>query len=243
MMRIRCHVTYDGSKFYGFQVQNKYRTVQGEIQKAIRNICKEEVIIHGSGRTDAKVHAIRQVFHFDTNKSLPPVQWKQAINHFLPNDIYILSSEEVDEDFHSRYSAIKKEYHYKLNMNTYDPLQTNYMYQYCRVLDIKKMQEASQIFIGEHDFASFCTYDQYGNTIRKLYALTIEEKEGIVTFKLVGNGFRRYMVRHIVGALIQVGGNRLTKGQVEEMLHSQGQKKCLHKAKPQGLYLYKVFYN
>lgn len=243
MMRIRCDVTYDGNKFYGFQVQNKYRTVQGEIQKAIQNISKEEVIIHGSGRTDAKVHAIGQVFHFDTNKSLPADQWKRAINHFLPNDIYILSSKEVAEDFHSRYSAIKKEYHYKLNMKTYDPLQTNYIYQYCRVLDIKKMQEVSQIFLGEHDFASFCSYDQYGNTIRTLYALNIETKEGIVTFKLLGNGFRRYMVRHIVGALIQVGANRLTIEQVKEMLHSHGQKKCLHKAKPQGLYLYKVFYN
>jgi len=242
MMRIRCDVTYDGSQFHGFQVQSKCRTVQGEIQKAIRNICKEKVVIHGSGRTDAKVHAIRQVFHFDTNKKFPAEQWKQAINHFLPSDIYILSSEEVDEHFHSRYSAIQKEYHYKLNMNTYNPLQTKYTYQYCRVLDIKKMQEVSQIFLGEHDFASFCTYDQYGNTIRKLYTITIEEKEGIVTFKLSGNGFRRYMVRHIVGALIQVGANRLTKSQVEEMLQSRGQKKCLHKAKPQGLYLYRVFY-
>lgn len=242
MTRIKCTVTYDGSKFHGFQVQDKYRSVQGEIQKAIFNIVKEKTTIHGSGRTDAKVHGIEQVFHFDTDKNLSADQWKRAINHFLPNDIYILSSEEVTEEFHSRYSATKKEYHYKLSMNEYNPLETNYIYQYGRELDIEKMRELSRLFLGKHDFASFCTYDKYGNTIRELYQFDIIEEAGIITFRLVGNGFRRYMVRHIVGAIIQVGANRMTKEQVEEILYSCGKKKCLHKAKPQGLYLYKVYY-
>ncbi len=104
MVRVKCSVSYDGSKFHGFQVQNKLRTVQGEIQKALKNICKEEIIIHGSGRTDAKVHGTKQVFHFDTTREMPEAQWKRAINHFLPNDIYILDSYFVDENFHSRYS-------------------------------------------------------------------------------------------------------------------------------------------
>ncbi|MFV0395530.1 MAG: tRNA pseudouridine(38-40) synthase TruA [Coprobacillaceae bacterium] len=242
MSRIKCVVSYDGSKFHGFQVQDKYRTVQGEIQKAIYNICKEKIVIHGSGRTDAKVHGSNQVFHFDTTKEFPAEQWKQAINHFLPNDIYILSSVAVTEEFHSRYSAIKKEYHYKLSMKEYNPLETNYIYQYGKNLDIDIMREVSKLFLGEHDFASFCSYDQYGNTIRTLYDFHIKEKEGIITFILIGNGFRRYMVRHIVGALIQVGANRMTKETVEEMMQSCGDKKCLHKAKPQGLYLHKVYY-
>ena len=241
-MRVKCVVSYDGSKFHGFQVQDKQRTVQGEIQKALEKINEEEVIIHASGRTDAKVHGRHQVFHFDTKKQLPVEQWKRAINHFMPNDIYILSAEYVDEDFHSRYSAQKKEYHYKLSMNEYSPFETNYIYQYGRTLDIDLMREAAQIFIGEHDFASYCSYDQYGNTIRTLYHLDIEEVDGIVTFKLVGNGFRRYMVRHIVGGLIQVGAKRVEKEKLKEMLDSCGEKKCLFKAKPQGLYLYEVYY-
>jgi tRNA pseudouridine38-40 synthase len=241
-MRVKCVVSYDGSKFHGFQVQDKQRTVQGEIQKALEKINEEEVIIHASGRTDAKVHGRHQVFHFDTKKQLPVEQWKRAINHFMPNDIYILSTEYVDEDFHSRYSAQKKEYHYKLSMNEYSPFETNYIYQYGRILDLDLMRDAAKIFIGEHNFASYCSYDQYGNTIRTLYQLDIVEDNGIVTFKLVGNGFRRYMVRHIVGGLIQVGAKRVEKEKLKEMLDSCGEKKCLFKAKPQGLYLYEVYY-
>lgn len=243
MIRIKCVVSYDGSQFYGFQVQKKLRTVQGEIQKAIHNICKdEEIVIHASGRTDAKVHGRHQVFHFDTKRDMPEKQWKRAINHFLPNDIYIIDSFIVDENFHSRYSAIKKEYHYKLSMLEYNPFDTHYIYQYGRSLDIELMQDAAKIFIGEYDFASYCTYDQYGNTIRTIYQIDIVEENGIVTFKLLGNGFRRYMVRHIVGGLIQVGAKRISKERLKELLDSHGEKKCLYKAKPQGLYLYEVYY-
>ncbi len=243
MVRVKAIVSYDGSKFHGFQVQNNLRTVQGEIQKALKNICKEKIIIHGSGRTDAKVHGVKQVFHFDTNSNLPEKQWKRAINHFLPNDIYILDTEFVDEDFHSRYSAIKKEYHYLLSVNEYNPFQTNYIYQYGRELDLKLMQEAAKIFIGEHDFASFCSYDQYGNTIRTIYHIDITNDQGIIKFVLVGNGFRRYMVRHIVGGLIQVGAKRINQERLQELLDSKGKQKCLFKAKPQGLYLQEVFYD
>lgn len=241
-MRVKCIVSYDGSEFHGFQIQEKYRTVQGEIQKALKKINQKEVIIHASGRTDAKVHAVHQVFHFDTEKELPDWQWKRAINHFMPNDIYILDAKYVEEDFHSRYSAEKKEYRYLLSTNEYSPFQTNYIYQYGRPLDIELMRDAASLFIGEHDFASFCSFDQYGNTIRTLYSLDIEEKGGIITFKLVGNGFRRYMVRHLVGGLIQMGAKRISREILSEMLESCGTKKCLFKAKPQGLYLQEVYY-
>lgn len=243
MVRVKCIVSYDGSKFYGFQIQNKLRTVQGEIQKALKKICEEEVTIHASGRTDAKVHGNKQVFHFDTSRQMPEKQWKRAINHFLPNDIYILDSLFVSEDFHSRYSATKKEYHYLLSTNEYSPFETNYIYQYGRPLNLELMKDAASIFIGEHDFASFCSYDQYGNTIRELYKILIEDNNGIITFTIVGNGFRRYMVRHIVGGLIQVGAKRITKKRLQELLDSKGKEKCLFKAKPQGLYLYEVFYD
>lgn len=241
-MRIKCIVSYDGSHFHGFQIQNKQRTVQGEIQKALKKINEEDIVIHASGRTDAKVHAVHQVFHFDTRKKLPEEQLKRAINHFMPNDIYILEAKYVDDEFHSRYSAKKKEYRYYLNMNEYNPFETNYIFQYGRKLDIELMQKASAIFLGEHDFASFCSYDQYGNTIRTLYSFDIEEKNGVVTFILTGNGFRRYMVRHLVGGLIQVGAKRISREILLEMLESCGKKKCLFKAKPQGLYLQEVYY-
>lgn len=241
-MRVKCIVSYDGTRFHGWQVQNKERTVQGEIQKALEKINQKETIIHASGRTDAKVHGVHQVFHFDTEKQLPEQQWKRAINHFMPNDIYILDAKYVDEDFHSRYSAVKKEYRYLLSTNEYNPFDTNYIYQYGRELDVKAMQEAANLFLGEHNFASFCSYDQYGNTIRTLYSFDITEDKGIITFTLIGNGFRRYMVRHLVGGLIQVGAHRISGEILSEMLESCGEKKCLFKAKPQGLYLQEVYY-
>lgn len=241
-MRIKCTVTYDGTNFYGFQVQPNLRTIQGEIQKALEKINEKEIIIHASGRTDAKVHAHHQVFHFDTEKELSEYRWKAAINHFLPDDIYILKCEYVDESFHSRYSATSKEYHYLLSVNEYNPLERDYIYQYNRPLDIELMKQASTMFIGEHDFASFCTYNQYGDTIRTLYSINIKEENGIITFKLIGNGFRRYMVRHIVGGLIQIGAKRISQERLKDMLESCGKKKCLFKAKPQGLYLYEVNY-
>lgn len=242
MPRIKCIVSYDGSKFYGFQVQDKQRTIQGEIQKALHNITRENIIIHASGRTDAKVHAREQVFHFDTIKELSDERWKMAMNHFLPNDIYIHEAQQVSEEFHSRYSAIGKEYRYYLNTKEYSVFDTNYIYQYNRPLDTALMNEAAKLFIGEHDFASYCVSDQHGTTVRTIYQFDVLEKDGIVEFIVSGNGFRRYMVRHLVGALIQIGAHRFTIEEAKKRLESCGEKHILFKAKPQGLYLCKVDY-
>lgn len=243
MPRIKCKVLYDGTRFAGFQVQNKERTVQGELQKAISKIAQEEITIHASGRTDAKVHAKGQIFHFDTEKTIPADSWKRGVNTYLPNDIYISTVEEVDESFHARYSATGKEYRYYLSTLEYDPMQTNYIYQYNRELDVEAMQDAANIFLGEHDFAAYCTYDKYGNTVRTIHEFAVTNNEGIIEFKVRGNGFRRYMVRHLVGALIQIGAHRYTKQQALEKLESNGQDHILFKAKPQGLYLWEVFYD
>lgn len=243
MARIKCIASYDGSKFYGFQIQQDKRTVQGEIQKALKNITQENIVIHASGRTDAKVHAKGQVFHFDTDKQLDSNRWMMALKHFLPNDIYIRSCTIENEDFHSRYSAIKKEYCYYLNIGEYSPFETNYIYQYNRTLDVSKMNEAAKIFVGKHDFASYCAYDQYGNTIRTIYEFEVTVDNNIVEFKVCGNGFRRYMVRHLVGALIQIGAGRFSIEEAKVRLESKGEKHILFKAKPQGLYLCKVEYD
>lgn len=242
-MRIKCIVAYDGTLFHGWQIQPNVRSVQEEIQKAISKITQEDVAIHSSGRTDAFVHARNQVFHFDTNKDLPEKQWKRAINHFLSDDVYIKDSFIVDDNFHSRYNAVMKEYHYLLSTNEYNPFDRHYIYQYpYGSLDLKAMQEAAEIFLGEHDFASFCVYNHLGTTIRTLYRFEITEDHGFFTFKLVGNGFRRYMVRHIVGGVIQVGAHRKTADFLKTLLDSAGQQKCLFKAEPQGLYLERVYY-
>lgn len=243
MVRVKCLVSYNGTRFYGFQIQPKYRTVQGIIQAALKKITQEDIVIHASGRTDAKVHAVGQVFHFDTNKNLPEKQWIRAINHFMPEDIHIKDSWIVDEEFHSRYSAVWKEYRYYLNMGEYDPIQADLIAQVGRKLDIEAMKEATKFMIGCHNYASFCAQDPYGNTYRTIYQINIDCNEDIVRFQFIGDGFRRYMVRYLVGALIRVGLHKWTCAQVKEMVDSEGKIKCLHKAKAEGLYLYQVGYD
>lgn len=242
MVRVKCLVSYDGSQFFGFQIQPNFRTVQGVIQEALKKITQEEITIHASGRTDAHVHAVGQVFHFDTNKDLPEKQWKRALNHFMPTDIHIQDTWLVDESFHSRYSASWKEYRYYLNMGEYDPIQANYIAQIGRPLDIEKMRDGAKIMIGCHNYASFCAQDPYGNTYRTIYRINIDVKENIVSFQFIGDGFRRYMVRYLVGALIRIGLHKWTIEEVKAMIDSGGKIKCLHKAKAEGLYLYQVGY-
>lgn len=136
----------------------------------------------------------------------------------------------------------KKEYRYLVSTKPYNPIERLYVYQHNRPLDIEAMRECAQIFLGEHDFASFCVFNGLGDTIRVIETIDIQEEDGIVTMRFVGNGFRRYMVRLISGALIQVGSHWRTKELVEELLESKGKKKCLFKAKPEGLYLQEVYY-
>ena len=244
MVRVKCSVSYDGSKFHGFQVQNKLRTVQGEIQKALKNICKEEIIIHGSGRTDAKVHGTKQVFHFDTTREMPEAQWKRAINHFLPNDIYILDSYFVDENFHSRYSAIKKEYHYLLSTNEYSPFETNYIFQYGRPLDLELMREAAKIFIGEHDFASFCGNPKMKkSTVREIYSIDVSLKGSFLNLTYHGSGFLQYMVRILSGTLLEVGQGKRTPESMYELLEERNRSLAGATAPAKGLCLLKVDYS
>lgn len=242
MVRVKCLVTYDGSNYFGFQIQPKYRTIQGVIQDALKKITQEDIIIHASGRTDAGVHAIGQVFHFDTQKELPEKQWIRAINHFMPKDIRIKDSWVVDDEFHSRYSASWKEYRYYLNMGEYDPITVDYIAQVNRPLNVDSMLAATEVLLGCHNFASFCAQDPYGNTFRTIYKIEITQTNNILCFRFVGDGFRRYMVRYLVGSLIRVGNGKWTKEYIKELVDSQGKMKCLHKAPAEGLYLYKVGY-
>ncbi len=242
MVRVKCVVKYDGRDFYGFQVQNKQRTVQGEIQKAIRNVTNEDIVIHGSGRTDRKVHANGQVFHFDSEKDFDDATWKRAINHFLPSDIYIVEANVVDDDFHARYSAKSKTYYYLINTQEYEPLSTNYVYQYNRPLDIELMKEAAILFLGEHNFIAFCANDEDKDTIRLIEEINIANNDGVIRIEFKGDGFLRYMVRFMVGTLIFIGNKRITKNYIIDLFASNGSKQCLYRAKPQGLYLDKVFY-
>ena len=127
-MRVLCKVSYDGSNYFGYQKQNNGNTIQNEIENCLNKICKKEVTIHSSGRTDAKVHAYGQMFHFDTELNMSEDNWYKALNSLLPKDIRILKVYFVDDGFHSRFSAKAKEYIYKINMGKYNLFEKDYTY-------------------------------------------------------------------------------------------------------------------
>lgn len=240
-MRLKCIVSYDGTNYSGFQRQQNQITIQGEIEKVLEKIHKKSVPIHASGRTDAKVHAYGQVFHFDSNLQIPNSNWKRALNSLLPDDIYIKDVEVVSDDFHSRFSAIGKEYHYKIMLNEYNPLKKNY-YCYVKELNIDKMIEASKHLLGSHDFRSFSGNTEPVNYIRTIYNIEFEPSDDILIIKFTGKSFLRYMIRIIVGTLIEVGTGKKQVEDIQNILEKHDRRCAGFTAEPQGLYLYKLDY-
>ncbi|HAX74197.1 MAG TPA: tRNA pseudouridine(38-40) synthase TruA [Firmicutes bacterium] len=243
MRRIRCIVTYDGTQFSGYQRQINQRTVQGELEKCLKIVTKQEVTIHGSGRTDAGVHALGQVFHFDSPLNMPSGAYRKALNGLLPDDISIVESVEVDGGFHSRLCAELKEYHYKLSMNNYDPIKRNYVYQYGRRLDLEKMEKAMRYLIGTHDFSSFCANMEDRDKVRTIFEAEIINDNGELTFRFVGSGFLRYMIRILVGTLLEVGEGKKQPEQIPVIIEAKNRRLAGRTASPEGLYLVRVQYN
>lgn len=244
-MRYKCTVSYDGTNFHGFQIQGTLRTVQLEIENVLKKVLKNDVKIYGAGRTDSKVHAINQVFHFDSDIEMKDSSMKKAINAFLPDDIYIKNVEIVNEEFHSRFSSHEKNYHYIIDLGEYNPLYNNYRYYYKYKLDIDKMIDASQVFIGEHDFKSFTKNKIIENTVRTIYSINfIKENEGkLVTIEFIGNGFLHNMIRIIVAMLIEVGNGRKTKEDLINIMENKNRIYAPKTAPANGLYLYYIKYN
>lgn len=244
MVRVKCIVSYDGSAFFGFQSQPNQRNVQDEIQACISQICKCDVSIIGSGRTDAGVHANGQVIIFDSELNLTEKQWKLAINRLLPDDIYIRDVNFVNNDFHPRFLAIEKTYCYKINVGEYNPLQRNYVYQLNKKLNIASMKEAAQLFIGEHNFQSFCSNenDETKSFVKKIFSVEITKKKDIISITIIGTGFLRYMVRMIVGTLLEIGKGKITNEYIINRLDQNERKIVSYKAPGCGLYLEEVRY-
>lgn len=241
-MRYLMTFSYDGSKFSGYQKQIDKRTVQEEIEKVLSKITNHEITIHASGRTDAKVHAENQKAHFDLNSRMKINTMIHGLNSLLPEDIYVKKIEKVKEDFHARYDVKQKEYIYKINTNTYNVFDRNYIYQYNKSLSYPRMERAIKYFIGTRDFKAVSKAEyrvSYERTITSAY-ITPTPKYLIITFK--GTGFLRYMVRNMVGLLIEVGSGKRSCESVLEVLESCDRTKGGITAPPEGLYLNDVIY-
>ena len=243
MLRYMICFNYDGSKFYGYQKQNSKITVQGKLEEILERINNHPTTVYSSGRTDRGVHANNAVAHFDLDNNIDSEKLRKAINSFCKPYIYIKSIKLVSSSFHARFDVKKKEYIYKINIGEYNPIKTDYIYQYNRNLSIKDMKKASSLFVGTKDFKSFTkTNNDISDYTRTIFKCSIKKKKNIVTIKLVGNGFLRYMVRNIVGVLLEVGEGKLTKYDINQIILAKDRTKAKKTAPAQGLYLNRVFY-
>lgn len=243
-MRFKVTVSYDGSGYSGWQRQTNAQSIQSEIEDALQQILKQSVEVTASGRTDAQVHAIAQVFHFDSDAAIDVEHWKRALNSLLPKDIRIQKVEIVEDDFHARFSAVSKRYDYLVTTQKENPFLQNYMGMERFALDVPYMQECASVFLGTHDFTSFTSakIDPRKPRVKTITRLEVQQEDTCIRMIFEGNGFLRYMVRMLAQTLIEAGKHRVTKEQIEAMLEGKNKHACRYKAEPQGLYLVHVKY-
>lgn len=239
-MRYLIKVKYDGSKFCGFQRLNDEPSIQKEIEDVLSKIFKEQVEIKGAGRTDRGVHALGQMAHFDVDKLIPPQNLKRAINRLLNKYIYVDDCQIVDENIHARFSVKEKTYVYKICTGDYNPLNKDYYWNCNYQLDIDLMKECANLFIGGHDFENFVSgeRDSY-NAIVSDIDIIVDKDIIQLTFK--GKSFYRYMVRSLVGAIVDVGRGKNTLEEVTKSLNKKSNQR-FNVAPANGLYLVDIKY-
>lgn len=243
MRNIKITIQYNGENYCGWQKQPNSLGIQGNIEKAIYEITKEKVKITGSGRTDAGVHALGQVANFKIESSIPVEKIPNALNAKLPQSISIIACSEVDDEFHSRYSAKGKRYRYLIYNQLYrSPIYKDTSYHVRYDLDFEKMCEEAKHLIGEHDFKGFMSSGSSVNdTVRTIYDITLEKHEDLIILEVEGNGFLYNMVRIIVGTLVDIGRGRINES-LADIINYKIRSKTGHTAPAHGLFLKKVDY-
>ena len=243
-MRFLLKFSYDGTNYSGFQSQPGLNTIEYQLEQALTKINNGvKTTICATGRTDKGVHALSQYAHTDLSISITEEKLKRALNSNLPDDIHIISTKIVPNDFHARYNVKGKEYKYYINLGEYNPLERNYVFQYNYKLDVESMKKAIKYFIGTHDYRAFVTENKdKENCVRTINRATIESKDDKLIITFHGNGFLRYQVRNMVGLLIRVGENKISPEAVEKILESKDRTKSGKTAKAVGPYLTSVEY-
>lgn len=238
-------VSYDGSRYKGWQRLNlgSKRTIQDILEKTLGEMIQFPVEIHGSGRTDAGVHARGQVFHMKI-----PFRLRETfiieVNQQLPEDIRMLEIKKVSGNFHARYSAIGKRYCYYVDTKEKaDVFLRKYSYHFPEKLDLEKMRYAAKILEGRHDFSSFTNDKTEGkDRIRTIYDIQIQEENGRLTFEYRGDGFLQHMVRILTGTLLEVGQGKIAPNEIQKILEKKERAVAGFLAPPQGLFLEEVYY-
>ena len=249
MRYLKLTIAYDGTDFHGWQIQSNKPTVQGEIVSVLRRLTQENITIHATGRTDAGVHALGQIGSFRTHSPLSAQEFQRALNAILPPTIRIVGAEETGPDFNARWSARAKTYRYRLYRGkVVPPFLWRYVLHYPFPLDEDKMRDAAARLAGSHDFASFAAStgseedDKERSTIREIYSTELvrsPDNEELV-FTVRGRSFLRYMVRKMVGTLLEVGRGRLQPEDIDRLFELRDRSKSGPTVPPQGLCMVSV---
>ena len=244
MRNVKVIVEYDGTDYFGFQYQPNVPTIQGVIERVLAKIVEHEVTVYGSGRTDTGVHAAGQVVNFRSEGTIPVERLCLAMNSLLPRDIVAVTAEEVDGEFHARYSAKSRLYRYDiLNRETRSALQGRFCWHVNRALDVKAMRDAARRLVGVHDFTSFSRADRDdGSPMREMRGIDVVRRGEHVIVEIRANAFLRSMVRVIVGTLVEVGLGRMERARVREILEAKDRGRAAKTAPPHGLCLAEVEY-
>ncbi len=244
MRRIKITLDYIGTAYDGWQRQPDRDTVQKRVEEAIFSLSGERVSVVASGRTDAGVHALGQVAHFDVNAAIPAKNYMTGVNHFLPPDIRILSAEEAPEDFHARFSAHEKTYTYCIYESRFD--RACYFNRAARVeqkLDLKNMKTAAEAFCGTHDFTSFCSAGADTTTFtRTIKDIRVTRSGGLVKISVTADGFLYNMVRRMAAVLVKAGKGQIDKAGAEKLINAADNKVAKDVMPACGLYLKSVKY-
>ena len=242
MIKYLIRISYDGSKFYGFQRLNDLPTIQKSIEEAVSFIFKEEILVKGAGRTDKGVHALDQCISFDAPFYMKCNDLKNAINRHIGEYIHVNKVSLKNKDFHARFSVKEKKYVYKINVGNYDPLLQDYIYQPKFKISINKLREASRVFLGLHDFKNFVSGEDHNNTISNISEIRISKKNNIILISLKGKAFYKYMVRNIVGALLDYNKGKVSLDELNNMINNPNIRHQLTTSPSNGLYLAKIYY-
>lgn len=249
-MNFKLLIQYDGTDFHGWQIQGSERTVQGELQRVLSLIENAEVPVAGSGRTDAGVHAEGQVANVKISKSFTPEKLRGAINGNLWRDVRVLNVEKVPDNFHARFSAKGKTYVYRvINAPVISPFWIRYAHHEARPLDVGRMNEATRLFLGEHDWTAFSSANSDSeDKVRTISEFSVESlwdtrsNSSLIEFRITGNGFLRYMVRSIVGTILEVGRNEKDFESIQTAIITGDRNLAGITAPAHGLTLVKVYY-
>jgi tRNA pseudouridine38-40 synthase len=245
MPRYRITIEYDGTRFVGWQRQAEGVSIQGSLETAIQKFSGETVGVRGAGRTDAGVHALGQVAHFDLAKAWEPGRVRDAMNfHLRPHAIAVLSSSAVDDTFDARFSAVKRHYEYRILTRRAPPiLQRNHVWWTMRDLDAGAMHEAAQVFIGKHDFTTFrAAQCQAKSPVKTLDVFDVSRQGEEIVCRVSARSFLHHQVRSMVGSLKLVGDGKWTRTQLAAALDAADREACGPVAPASGLYLVAIDY-